>query len=66
MLVLSRKIGESLVVPSGEMTITVIAIQGNKVRLGITAPGDVQVHREEVWRRVEEASSHDPAKRLPR
>jgi carbon storage regulator len=68
MLVLSRKIGERLVVPSCEMTITVIAIQGNKVRLGIAAPDDVQVHREEVWHRVPEpeAKLPDRVKRLPR
>lgn len=49
MLVLSRKIGEKVVI-DGCITVTVVALDGNKVRLGITAPPKVRVDREEVHR----------------
>ena len=52
MLVLSRKLGERILVPYCELTVTVIAIDGNTVKLGITAPTDVGVYREELWRKV--------------
>jgi carbon storage regulator len=52
MLVLSRKLGERILVPSCEMSLTVVAIEGNTVRLGITAPAAVGVYREELWQRV--------------
>lgn len=52
MLVLSRKIGERIVMPNCELTITVLAVEGKKVRLGIAAPADLNVYREEVWRQI--------------
>jgi carbon storage regulator len=52
MLVLSRKLGERIVVPDFELAVTIVAIEGNKVRLGISAPDDVTVCREEVWLRA--------------
>ena len=52
MLVLTRKIGERIVVPHCEMTVTVISVEGKAVRLGISAPAEVEVYREEVWQRV--------------
>jgi carbon storage regulator CsrA len=52
MLILTRRAGESLVVGT-EVTVTVIAIKGNQVRIGINAPKDVQVHREEIYERVQ-------------
>lgn len=54
MLVLSRKVGERIVVPFCDLTITVVAIEGGKVRLGITAPPEIGVYREEVWRQIDE------------
>jgi carbon storage regulator len=51
MLVLSRKVGEKVVVPDCGLIITVLAVQGQRVRLGISAPPETAVHREEVWRR---------------
>jgi carbon storage regulator len=51
MLVLSRKIGEQIVVPQCKLVVTVIATKGNVVRLGISAPDDVAVYREELWHR---------------
>jgi carbon storage regulator len=52
MLLLTRKIGEKIVMPDAEVTVTVLQISGNKVRLGISAPVGVAVHREEIWRRI--------------
>ena len=53
MLVLSRKIGESIII-DGDITVTVVAVNGNKVRIGISAPPDVTVDREEVHVRRQE------------
>lgn len=52
MLVLGRKLGERILVPHCQLTLTVVAIEGNKVKLGITAPTDVDVYREELWRKL--------------
>jgi carbon storage regulator len=49
MLVLSRKLGERQVIPQCGLVVTVVSVRGNRVRLGITAPADVAVYREEVW-----------------
>ncbi len=50
MLVLSRKVGEKIVIPGLEAEITVVAVKGRAVRLGIMAPSEVSVRREEVMR----------------
>jgi carbon storage regulator len=49
MLVLSRKKNEKIIVGNGDVVITVVGICGNRVRIGIDAPSDVGVHREEVY-----------------
>lgn len=51
MLVLSRKINESIVI-GDDVVVTIVDIRGDKVRLGITAPRDVPVHREEVYQLI--------------
>lgn len=51
MLVLSRKSGESIVVPGCDLKITVVKVVGQRVRLTIEAPSEIAVHREEVWLR---------------
>ena len=51
MLILTRRMGETLTI-GAEVTVTVLGIKGNQVRLGIEAPKDVAVHREEVYDRV--------------
>jgi carbon storage regulator len=62
MLVLSRKLGERVLVPQCELSVTVVAIEGNVVRLGFTAPTEVGVYREEVWERIR--SENEPQSRL--
>ncbi|AMV36335.1 carbon storage regulator CsrA [Planctomyces sp. SH-PL62] len=63
MLVLSRKTNESIII-SDSITVTVIEIRGDKVRLGITAPKDVTVHRQEVYEAIHnQARSEDQGSR---
>jgi carbon storage regulator len=62
MLVLSRKLGQRILVPDCELTVTIVAIEGNGVRVGISAPHDVAVYREEVWLRCPEHRSPATAK----
>ena len=52
MLVLSRKIGEEIVLPESDVSIAVLAVNGKRVRLGIRAPSSTVVHRAEVWQRI--------------
>jgi carbon storage regulator len=52
MLVLSRKLGERVLVPQCSLSITVVAVEGNMIRLGFTAPSEVGVYHEEVWQRI--------------
>jgi carbon storage regulator len=52
MLVLTRKIGERIVVPDCALAITVVAVHGNTVRLGISAPAEIGVYREEICQRA--------------
>jgi carbon storage regulator len=56
MLVLGRKEGEQIVLPDCGVTVTVIAIAGNQVRLGISAPPEVAIHREEIWQKISKAA----------
>jgi carbon storage regulator CsrA len=62
MLVLSRKPGERIVVPHLELAVTVLAVEGKAVRLGIAAPEDVAVYREEVWQQLCQETHGPPAK----
>ena len=64
MLVLSRKLGQQVVVPECGLSVTVVAIEGNVVRLGFNAPGAVGIYREEVWQRIR--SEDDSRARGPR
>jgi carbon storage regulator len=52
MLILTRRVGETLMI-GNDVTVTVLSVKGNQVRLGVAAPKDVVVHREEVYDRVQ-------------
>jgi carbon storage regulator len=52
MLVLSRKPGEQIVLPHYEVTMTVLGVSGNRVRIGVAAPAGTAVHRREVWDKI--------------
>ena len=51
MLILTRRVGETLMV-GDEVTVTVLGVKGNQVRIGVNAPRDVAVHREEIYDRI--------------
>jgi carbon storage regulator len=52
MLILTRRAGETVMIGS-DVTITVLGVKGNQVRLGINAPKDIAVHREEIFERIQ-------------
>jgi carbon storage regulator len=59
MLILTRRVGESLMV-GDDITITVLGVKGNQVRIGVNAPKDVAVHREEIFNRIHEGGETPP------
>ena len=58
MLILTRRVTESLMI-GNNVTVTILGIKGNHVRVGVQAPRDLPVHREEVYARIQEESGHD-------
>jgi carbon storage regulator len=59
MLILTRRIGETLMV-GDEVTVTVLGVKGNQVRIGVNAPKDVAVHREEIYERIKQEQANEP------
>ncbi|MGH8610806.1 MAG: carbon storage regulator CsrA [Gammaproteobacteria bacterium] len=53
MLILTRRVGESLMI-GDDVSITVLGIKGNQVRLGVNAPKEISVHREEIYQRIQQ------------
>ncbi|MAY42613.1 MULTISPECIES: carbon storage regulator CsrA [unclassified Neptuniibacter] len=60
MLILTRRPGETLMV-GDDVTVTVLGVKGNQVRIGVNAPKDINVHREEIYQRIkkEKAKEHN-------
>lgn len=56
MLILTRRVGETVMI-GDEIAVTVVGINGNQIRLGITAPKEIPVHREEVYERLHEQNT---------
>ena len=62
MLILTRRVGETVMI-GNEVTVTVLGVKGNQVRIGVNAPKDVAVHREEIYERIrreEDTDGHSP------
>ena len=60
MLILTRRVGESLMI-GDEVTVTVLGVKGNQVRVGVNAPKEVAVHREEIYERIRRERSGESA-----
>jgi carbon storage regulator len=65
MLILTRRVGEKVII-GNDIKLTVIGVQGGQVRLGIEAPKEIAVHREEIYERIREEMSAEPKLPAPR
>lgn len=60
MLILTRRVGETLMI-GDEVSVTVLGVKGNQVRIGVNAPKEVAVHREEIYERIRKEQEVEPA-----
>ncbi|HBP0290045.1 TPA: carbon storage regulator CsrA [Pseudomonas aeruginosa] len=59
MLILTRRVRETLMV-GDDVTVTVLGVKGNQVRIGVNAPKEVAVHREEIYQRIQKEKDQEP------
>jgi carbon storage regulator len=64
MLILTRRVGETVMI-GNEVTVTVLGVKGNQVRVGVNAPKDVAVHREEIYERIKREGDQDARSAAP-
>jgi carbon storage regulator len=62
MLILTRRVGETVVI-GNDVTVTVLGVKGNQVRLGVNAPREVAVHREEIFERIKREQAEEKSQR---
>ena len=65
MLILTRRVGETVMI-GDDVTITVLGVKGNQVRVGINAPKHVAVHREEIYERIKREQQSDEVEEKPK
>ena len=65
MLILTRRVGETVVI-GDDITVTVLGVKGNQVRLGVNAPREVAVHREEIFERIKRERSDEESVEVPK